>query len=452
LKSLPLLIIGGMIMVLVYLVYFHTAPENNGADYLFWGKMHIILSTIPAVIYFNGYTRKSIFPFIAFVSFFQLIAFGLPVFFIRINSFQMNDVLNVEAMEIGFWGLLIFYFTYFFMYPYLFQRVKPFMPIPKTLDTVYFNVLIVLVLLIYAFSKFFQLVAIRHLGNFSLYVYLGFTITKLIRKRANLWEMLIFGLVLGFELVDRLTSGLIAELATLVLFLSLILILEGSKKYLIAVFMVPFLIFYVQFSSVKGTYRNIAWFGKKTLSYEEKVNLIADLIEKDEKKPDFDDKEGKDNFLWRFSYPMSALSLVVTKTPSVVPYWNGETYLPFFTKFIPRALWPTKPEENMGQRFGKTYRIIKQRDNATSINTPILTELYMNFGVKGFYIGMFMLGIFFVFLDKFFNSKSVTYDNQIVNMSIIFPLLIMESNFSLIYGNLFLICISLFLIFRTIKK
>ena len=28
----------------------------------------------------------------------------------------------------------------------------------------------------------------------------------------------------------------------------------------------------------------------------------------------------------------------------------------------------------------------------------------------------------------------------------------MESNFSLIYGNLFLICISLFLIFRTIKS
>ena len=34
---------------------------------------------------------------------------------------------------------------------------------------------------------------------------------------------------------------------------------------------------------------------------------------------------------------------------------------------------------------------------------------------------MCLLGIFFIFLDKFFNSKAVTYDNQIVNMSIIFP-------------------------------
>lgn len=411
-----------------------------------------MLNALPAVLYFGGNYKRTIFPFIAFVAFFQLIAFGLPVYFIRIDSFQMNELLNLDAMRIGFWGLLIFYCTYFFFYSYSFQRLKPYSSIPKSLDPGFFNTLIFVMLGIYVFAQVFQLNAIKHLGNFSLYVYIGFTVTKLLRRRANLWETLIFIGVMGFELVDRVTSGLIAELAILLLFLSLIVILEGSRKYLLAVFIIPFAIFYVQFSAVKGDYRNMAWFGKKQLNYEEKVALMAELIEKNEKKMNYDDKEGKDNSLWRFSYPMAALSLVVTKTPDPVPYWDGVSYLPLFTKFIPRALWPDKPEENMGQKFGKTYKVIKQRDNATSINTPIMTEIFMNFGERGFYIGMFILGLFFIFLDKFFNSRAVSYDNQIVNMSIIFPLMIMESNFSLVFGNIFLISISLILLFRMVKR
>ena len=83
-------------------------------------------------------------------------------------------------------------------------------------------------------------------------------------------EILIFCVVIGFELVDRLTSGLIAELATLILFLSLVLILEGSKKYLIAVFMVPFLIFYVQFSSERTYRETLHVWHKKTLGVMKK--------------------------------------------------------------------------------------------------------------------------------------------------------------------------------------
>ena len=204
--------------LLAYLIYFHTAPADNNPEYLFWGKMHIVLSTIPAIIYFYGYAGKTTFPFIAFVALFQMIAFGLPVFFIRVSSYQLNEILNLNAMETGFWGLLVFYLTYFALYKYIFQRIKPFRPIPKSLDPLYFNVLIFSVLLIYASSKFFNLVAIKQLGTFTLYVYLGLTITKILRKRANLAEIWIFIGVMIFELVDRVTSGLIAELATFILF------------------------------------------------------------------------------------------------------------------------------------------------------------------------------------------------------------------------------------------
>ncbi len=452
-KNITLFIIAGLIVALVYLNYFVVPPDSNGEEYLFWGKMHVLLSAIPAILYFNGDTKKHIFPFIALIAFFQMIAFGFPVFFIRINSFQMNEMLSLRAMEIAFYGLLIFYATFFFGYEHVFKKIRSYHAIPENLDGMYYNGLVFSLLFIYLLSVAFELGAIQQLANFALYVYVGFSFFKILKGKSNFWETSLACAVVGFEFVRRVTSGLIAELAVFILFLTLIIILEGSKKWLIAVFVIPFGIFYGQFSAVKGTYRQQTWFTNTNMSYEEKVMLIANLIENEESLTmKREDKQGKDNFLWRFSYPMAGFSLVVTKTPAEVPFWKGESYLPLFTKFIPRVLWPTKPEENMGQRFGRAYKVIRDIDTGTSINTPILAEIYMNFGLIGFYIGMSILGIFFIFLDKVFNSTSVSSWNQIVNMSIIFPLMIMESNFSLTYGNIVLICFSLFLIFRSISK
>ncbi|MBS1743298.1 MAG: hypothetical protein JST81_09710 [Bacteroidetes bacterium] len=451
-KNRALLLIAGLIIALIYLTYFVVPPEANGEEYLYWGRMHVILSSIPAIIYFNSDTRKHVFPFICLVSFFQLIAFGLPVYFMRINSYQMNEILNLESMRVAWYGLLLFYATYFFVYNYVFKNLRPFHSIPDKLSPMYYNAMISVMLLIYLLSVVFELTAIQQLANFALYVFVGFGIYRLLQRRSSFWETSVLMLVIGFETVRRVTSGLIAELAVFVLFLCILIMLEGSKRYIVALLVIPFAIFYTQFSAVKGSYRQTTWFTNTNMSYEEKVELIANLIENEEKKAiKYEDKQGKDNFLWRFSYPAAGFSLVYSKTPSEVPYWYGSSYFPLFTKFIPRVLWPSKPEENMGQRFGRAYKVIRDVDTGTSINTPILAEIYMNFGLLGFYIGMFLLGILFIFLDKFFNSTAVSYPNQIVNMSIIFPLMIMESNFSLIYGNVFLICLSMYFIFRFIK-
>ena len=184
-KNLPLYVAGGLLIVLAYLIYFHTPPFENSAEYLFWGKMHILLSTIPIIIYFSEHARKNTFPFIAFVALFQMIAFGLSIFFIRITGFQMNPVLNIDAMEKGFWGLLIFYLTYFILYKYFFRRLKPFAPIPRSLDPLYFSAMIGVVLFIYVLSKFGGFSELSHLGDFCLYVYLGVTISKLLKRKAE---------------------------------------------------------------------------------------------------------------------------------------------------------------------------------------------------------------------------------------------------------------------------
>lgn len=426
-----------------------SVPKDNTDDFLFWGQLHIIMHSVVIIWYYRNDKQYDSFPFVGLLALFQIITYGLPIYFISIYKFQLNNLLNLESLKLSFFGYLIFYSTYFGLYNYLFNRVKSFRPMPENSKRSFFDIVRFIFLLIYLSSFIYQIDGIRHLINFSLYVYLGFTLSLILRSRINFIDIAIFISVLIFELINRVTSGLIASLAILILFLSLLVIIDGTKKYLLPFLLVPFFIFYIVFSGIKSTYRNITWFGGKEYTYSEKISLISDLVEEsnDVKK----DEEGNDNVLWRFSYPMAALSMVITKTPKDVPYWNGDSYIPLFTKFIPRMFYPSKPSEDMGQKFGKLYHVIRQSDNATSINTPILTELYINFGYNGFYIGMFLLGILFIFLNKFYNSSIVSYENKIVNMAIIFPLIIMESNFSLVYGNLILISVTMFALFRIFK-
>lgn len=450
-KNIASYLIIILVGVLIYLNFFHQAPQQNNADFLFWGQLNIILHTIPIIIYYHYYSKINAFPFIALLAFFQILTFGLPVFFIRIDSFQLTKSLNIEALQLSFYGFLIFYATYFGLYNHIFQRVKTFQPIPGDANKIFLNITRYLFLLIYILSNFYQIEGIRHLGNFSLYVYLGFTLSLLLKNKIHFIEIFIFFIVVLYELTDRITSGLIALVAILIMYLCLLIMMEGTKKYLIAIILLPFLIFYSLFSGVKGAFRTMTWSGEKTYTNFEKISLITELIQEDKASAAKKDIEGTDNFLWRFSYPMSALSMVLEKTPKDVPFWNGSSYSPIFTKFIPRAFYPSKPEENMGQRFGKTYRVLRQTDNSTSMNTPILAEMYMNFGYNGIYIGMFLFGLMFIFLDKVLNNRKVSKENMIVNMAILFPLIILESNFSLVYGNVILICISLWVLFRIFK-
>lgn len=142
--------------------------------------------------------------------------------------------------------------------------------------------------------------------------------------------------------------------------------------------------------------------------------------------------------------------MVLEKTPATVPFWEGESYAPLVTKFIPRILWEDKPTENMGKEFGVKYGVITAYNNRTSINAPIIPEFYFNFGYTGIYLGCLFLGLFYAFLSRLFNSNKVSYSSKIIGMAIIFPLVIWESNFSLTFGNLILVSFFLVVLFKLI--
>lgn len=74
---------------------------------------------------------------------------------------------------------------------------------------------------------------------------------------------------------------------------------------------------------------------------------------------------------------------VILETPSRVPFQNGATYVALFTKLVPRALWPDKPLEDLGNRWAHEYGFLHSRDYVTSFNLPFVTEMFMNFGYWG---------------------------------------------------------------------
>ncbi len=122
-------------------------------------------------------------------------------------------------------------------------------------------------------------------------------------------------------------------------------------------------------------------------------------------------------------------------TPSVVPYWDGETLTPLRYSLIPRLIMPSKPEEVLGQKFGHAYRVLYPDDKITSMNVPWVVELYANFGRSGVAIGMFVLGGLLGALATLVSRLANRSDASIVIAGVLFPLFYAGSNISLMFGN-----------------
>jgi hypothetical protein len=111
-------------------------------------------------------------------------------------------------------------------------------------------------------------------------------------------------------------------------------------------------------------------------------------------------------------------------------------------------MWPGKPQENFGNEWAKWYRLLGPSDFATSYNLPWLPEFYMNFGLFGVLVGMFMVGLFFRFLSVKFCSRTDSAVEFLIGLVLTFQLFAAESNLSLMMGSLIPIFVTLYLTMR----
>jgi hypothetical protein len=142
------------------------------------------------------------------------------------------------------------------------------------------------------------------------------------------------------------------------------------------------------------------------------------------------------------------LADVIRQTPSIVPYWRGETYKSLIGAFVPRAFWPDKPIKTLGYDFGHRYGYLRSDDFTTTINLPFLVEFYANFSTTGVVVGMFLVGLIYGVLDRRFNNPGQSTLRSMLALGLMIPLINIESDFSLVFGGLFITGTTLFVLYR----
>ena len=100
------------------------------------------------------------------------------------------------------------------------------------------------------------------------------------------------------------------------------------------------------------------------------------------------------DFMKRISL-VYCVGAILRDVPSAVPYRYGDTLalLPI-SLFVPRIIWPDKPNITIGREFGVTFQLVNPTDQLTQISPTITGELYWNYDIPGVVVGMFLIGGF----------------------------------------------------------
>ncbi|MDE2348515.1 MAG: O-antigen polysaccharide polymerase Wzy [Gammaproteobacteria bacterium] len=98
-----------------------------------------------------------------------------------------------------------------------------------------------------------------------------------------------------------------------------------------------------------------------------------------------------------------SVQMIVTRTGVDVPYQHGYTLIPLISTFVPRIIWPGKPDIEAGQLVNKAFHV--SQEAATYISPSHLGELYWNFGWPGVVLGMSLIGFLFGFIGARFNLR-----------------------------------------------
>lgn len=191
--------------------------------------------------------------------------------------------------------------------------------------------------------------------------------------------------------------------------------------------------------SVAMEYRARSWFAETQLSLAGRALLMGQLlVSKVQGQGVVSTVDDGWTIVAGRSANLDLLADVVRQTGSTVPFWRGETYLSLVGFAVPRFIWPSKPTKTLGQDFGHRYGYLDSWDTWTSINLPFLVEFYANFGEMGVLIGMVIVGLLYRLLDNDLNRPGQPLQVTICCLVLLVPLLNIESDFSLVFGGLFM--------------
>jgi hypothetical protein len=286
-------------------------------------------------------------------------------------------------------------------------------------------------------------VVLRGLLHFtSMFSLLGIALLTIlaVQRRLTRGERWLLYAAILFTAMLRAGSGLVSNVVILAITIFLAVWAGGGRLgfrwLLIGALSIMALI---AMRSVAMEYRARSWFAATQLGMVGRAALMGQLLyTKVEAQGATSTVADGWTIVAGRSANLDLLADVVRQTGNTVPFWRGETYLSLVGFAVPRFIWPSKPTKTLGQDFGHRYGYLDTWDTWTSINLPFLVEFYANFGEIGILIGMVIVGVLYRLLDNDLNRPRQPLQVTICALVLLVPLLNIESDFSLVFGGLFM--------------
>lgn len=155
--------------------------------------------------------------------------------------------------------------------------------------------------------------------------------------------------------------------------------------------------------------------GEYNINHVQAAQAIVDVFKRalSEKETVSSGPGRAQSFIERSSLKGS-VDLIVSHTGRDVPFQHGHTLAPVLTTFIPRILWPTKPDVQTGRVMNLAFLVAPDQPG-TYISPSHLGEFYWNYGWPGAVVGMLLVGLLFGFVGARFDlSQSVTLTRLLV--------------------------------------
>ncbi|HEY9770424.1 MAG TPA: hypothetical protein V6C71_18355 [Coleofasciculaceae cyanobacterium] len=443
-------VLAGLAFSSIYLIF--NAPVNLPTSKLSLALLILWVCLFPSLSYLKNPQRPPI-PFLPLIGLFYAITFSLPMFssddIYVFGVASLGEVSNF-SLFLTLVGISSFIFFFYQSKSSLWKNVNP----VKISNSYSINRLLFLTWLALTAHIAYEYVPLLHfipsIGNILRPLgILCFGIFYLVwaeKKLPQIQALSIVGIFLPLEILAALTSGALAQIIHLILFVCCIL---WYKHQRISIILVAFIIaIYIFLNPIKAQYRALVWDGiysQESLLTKTQLFIELAINHQSNKSASFATEDTEQQNIGRIAH-IALFSKVIEDTPKNVPYWNGGSYLSLLTKFIPRVIWANKPKETIGNQFGQRYHLIAHLNTQTSVNLPWLVELYANFGAVGVLIGMSFFGVLLALIEQLFNSNKMNLIECVLGITVILNLVYQESNFSLMIGRVFILGIGLYFI------
>ena len=408
----------------------------------------LLLNLTPIYNYLISYKEKDHIPLFELSHIYFFFCYSLPIIFHEhryLSNFlkKTNDLDLIYCLKIYLLGLLFFNLGYFLFKKNTNPKKNKIFEIDKKYNGLLFIGIISYLLVVITFYLFDDQLLVKKIFQLKfpiLYLSLGFLFLYIIlKKNFNFFgKLTLFILILIPIYLETLTGSLLSPMLILI-YLYLLSFIYTKKLYLkyLSVF---FLIFFF-LHTFKNELRNELWWSKKDINEPIVYVFYKSYSDAIKKHSNLNFEEYKyliiNRNFGRLYHSFDSLIIVTRKSPNIIPYWNGYSYKILTSKIVPRIFWKNKPSDTLGNQFARRYEMITDpTDKHTSWNMPVLNEFYANFGIKGVMIGMLFVGIIFSLINKFlnFSKHNLLY---IITFISTYPIFVMESHLSMLYGAIF---------------